>query len=298
MARPSNSRTDPRWRALTRALDRVRAWQRRPYVLGLGIGQIARQGRHQPRTLGVIVTVDRKLAPAELLRRGRRPFPRSLELVVGGRRVRVPVDVQHSGGQKVGRLHGLVGGALRRQQRVLGAVGALVRTDQGARVLTAGHVARESGSRFVLRGLGAVETELVLMNAGTDAALLETETTFPATAPTLPDGSQLAGTAVVDQRLVGQVVFVRNVQSGKTVATIVRAVLASAPFPLPIDGQAVTTMRGLLACDEVTEPGYSGTLLYDESLRAVGTLVGSLGGRDYFVPCDRTFARLNLELLT
>jgi hypothetical protein len=295
---PRRSRTDLRWQALTRALGRVRAWQRRSYVVGLGIGQIVKGGRHQPAAVGIVVTVDRKLDEDELLREGRRPFPPSVKLVLGGRRIEVPVDVQHSGGQTIGRLHGLVGGALRRQQQVLGAVGALVQTDDGARVLTAGHVAHESGTRFLLRGLGGVETEAVLMSSATDAALLRADEAFPAESPTLPDGSQLAGVAAVDHTLLGELAFVRDVRSGEILSTVVRAVLVSAPFPLPIDGQAVTTMRGLVACDEITQPGYSGTLLYDEDLRALGTLVGSIGGRDYFVPCDRTFARLKLKLLT
>ena len=282
---------------LQSALTRVRRWERRKYVVGTAIGQRQRGGRflRAVRERCIVVYVDAKLPDSQLAAARRAPFPAFIELKRGKRKYRVPVDVQATGAL-VGELHGMISTRVSIAGQAVGAVGGIVANAQGLRsVLVAGHVAVQVGRALQLSGGMSAVTRMVRMSALLDHALARPNTAHVLGGCSLPSGDVIAGVRAVDAELLGEALFFQRATTGRRVQTLVRAVDASAPFPLPQRAGPVV-MRGLIATRRDTTLGESGTLLYDASFQAVGTLVGVLGEKSYFVPCDTAFARLKLTL--
>jgi hypothetical protein len=101
----------------------------------------------------------------------------------------------------------------------------------------------------------------------------------------------------VDLDLIGESVYCHDCRTGERRATTIRSIDETAWVALPSAADP-TRASNLIGVDACTSPGDSGTVLYDSELRAVGTLLGSMGAKSYFFPCDEAFIAMDLELLT
>jgi hypothetical protein len=263
-------------------------------VLAVGVGQRRRQGHWVAGQTCVVVKVQWKLDEAQLTAKRRAQIPRSIAVTVEGRRFRVPVDVQETRGQLAGRLQGCVGQTLRIQGAWRGAVGAIVSDAGTAKALIAGHVGKKAGVR-VAAGTVSGTTEKPMMTSHLDHCLVMPDVPPSPEAATLADGSTLSGVTTIDELNVGDTVYFHRAATGRRTPVVLRHLDISAPFEYP-DG--VHQMQHLIATDGSTVEGDSGTLLFDSSFGAVGTLVGLFGNESYFIPCERAFALLGLGLIT
>ena len=280
--------TARRWAVLGAALAEARArrWHKRAGVVGLGIGQRHRQGRWQEGPACLVVKVAWKRDRARLRHS---MLPAWIYVRVAGSRVRVHVDVQETRGELFGTCEGIVGESVAFGGESQGAVSAVVTTREAARVvLIAGHVAPGSNRDIEIGGLSGV-TLVPVMTTRLDHCLVDPVEPLSDDAGLLAGGHPVAGVAAVRELALDQTLYVHHVDNPMRLPVVLRGIEMSAPFRYP---SGVRMMSGLLATDGVTAPGDSGALLYDSAFRAVGTLVGSLSGASYFIPCERAAAML------
>jgi hypothetical protein len=297
MRRKGHPRPTTEEHVLNKALAKARVWERRPSVLGTAIGQRCRKGRYLgSHGLCIVVTVKEKLDDDEMRVHCVRPFPSHIEVEHGGRKHRVPVDVQHSAGQSEMRLRGIVAVPLDCNNAPMGTVAAIVTAGTRRLVLTAGHVAKAEGTRLQVRGGSLGKATRVYMNSRLDCALVELDVAPTPADASFRNGDRLAGVRSIDPTLAGKQCFFRSAAHRDPVMRTVRIVSASARVPLP-NGAAFTQMSGLVAIDGPTTPGDSGTILYDSSFLAVGTLIGDFGALSYFVPCDYSLLKMNVNII-
>jgi hypothetical protein len=280
--------TARQWTALRAALveARARRWHKRAGVVGLGIGQRHRQGRWQERTACLVVKVAWKRDPARL---GRSALPSWIDVRVAGTRTRVRVDVQETRGELLGTCEGLVGESVSYDGQSQGAVSAVVTTQDAVRVvLIAGHVAPGSHRDIEIGGLAGV-TRAPVMTTRLDHCLVDSTEPLPDDAGLLPGGHLVTGVVAVQELGLDQTLYVHHADNPMRLPVVLHGVEMSVPFRYP---SGVRVLSGLLATDGVTARGDSGALLYDSAFRAAGTLVGTLGGASYFIPCERAAAML------
>ncbi len=280
--------TARQWAALRAALAEARArrWHKRAGVVGLGIGQRHRQGRWQEKTACLVVKVAWKRDPASLRRSA---LPAWIDVRVAGTRVRVQVDVQETRGELLGICEGIVGESVSYDGDSQGAVSAVVTTRDAERVvLIAGHVAPGSNRAIEIGGLAGV-TRVPVMTTRLDHCLVDPVEPLPEDAGLLPGGHAVAGVAAVRELALDQTLYVHHADNPVRIPVVLRGVEMSVPFRYP---SGVRVLSGLLATDGVTARGDSGALLYDSAFHAAGTLVGSLSGASYFIPCERVAAML------
>jgi hypothetical protein len=283
-----------RQKVFAAALRRAKAWERRRAVLAVGVGQRRRKGRWVDDQTCIVVKVPWKLDEGQLKRSRLRLFPRSIEVTINKRKHRVPVDVQETRGEVVGRCQGCAGGAVQIGGALRGAVGPVVTDGGQAKLLISGHVGERAGVT-VSAGFVAGTTEAPVMSSQVDGCLVAPEGAMPPDAATLVDGTALSGVASAGDLAVGQTMFFHRAATGRRTPIVLRHLDISAPFQYP-DG--IHQLQHLLATDGSTVNGDSGTLLFDASFRAVGTLVGLFGNESYFIPCEQTFRLLGLALIT
>ena len=279
------------WHTLELALRQARRWLRRADVLAVGIGQRHEHGRWQADRPCIVVKVAWKLAADPLRAARRRPVPPWITVDVRGRRRRVRVDVQETRGQTAGCLHGLVGTGVSLRDETIGSVSAIVQTSGGARLgLIAGHVGKAAGRTLSLGGVAGT-TRAPVFTSRMDHCLVDV--------PALPGGAErlddhaLAGVAPVASLDVDRVLYFNRAASGHRVPVVLRHLAMSAPFDYP-DG--TRELRDMVVTDGLTVPGDSGTLLYDNAFRAIGTLVGAFGHESYFIPCETALPTLGVTL--
>lgn len=263
-------------------------------MLALGIGQARRAGDWADETAHIVAKVEWKLDGPALVRAQRPPLPRLIEVTVDGRKRRVPVDVQGTQGQRAGRLHGCVGAAVTIQGKLRGGTGAVVSTTQGARLLIAGHVGGQAGVAMQVGGMNGT-TEKTIINSQLDHCLVAPGAPPPAGWATLVDNTPLTGVARISDLSLGQTLYFHHSETGDQIPVVLRHLDMTAPFEYP-DG--IHQVQHLLGTDGESVPGDSGTLLYDASFAAVGTLLGMFHDESYFIPCERAFSLLGLGLIT
>lgn len=247
----------------------------------------------------VVVTIDRKLALDGLAAAERQPFPTELRTFVGERSFSIPVDVQASEAA-VGKLLGLPARRLAVDGQHQGAVGLVVAAkDDGKQyVVTAGHVvapwlAREVDSFQILgtniRARMANPAQHLQYNNRYDQALLEPLEPLGHHPGRLPNNGVIA--EVLSRKDVHKGARCRMFRVGEATPsfTIVRDRKADARFKEEWSGNIIQ-MSGLIAVRAVGRPGDSGSVLLDGALRIIGTLVGELGGKDYYCPCDEVLS--------
>jgi hypothetical protein len=276
------------------ALRRARRWRRRADVLAVGVGQRRRQGRWIDDQTCIVVKVAWKLDAGHLARHGHAPLPRRIEVTIGQRRYRVAVDVQETRGEVAGRCQGCAGGSLTINSALRGGVAAIVSDGGETKILIAGHVGKRAGVT-VQAGTVTGRTEAPVMNARADHCLVVPRDGVPPDAATLVDGTRLHGVVSVGELAVGQTMYFHRAATGRRTPVVLRHLDISAPFEYP-DG--IRDLEHLLATDGSTVAGDSGTLLFDSSFRAAGTLVGLFGNESYFIPCERAFPLLGIALIT
>lgn len=275
---------------------------RRRNVVGTSVGHRHRKGRYHRDELAVIVTVAEKLGEDELRRRRIAPLPGEIVVQQGRKKVKVPIDVRGAGGAMQGHFHGLVATRLQiddPEDVTRGAVGAVVQTAAGERILTAGHVAPREGRAVEFVDGGAGQVEAVFRNNRLDHSIVLPTAPLPQGAATLPDGLPIAGVRAIDDTLLGQPVHFHHAADGMRETTVVRELHRSVDF-------GKQRIEDLIVTDYETLDGDSGTLLFDDNYLAVGTLVGWFGpeaGRkservSVFLPCDSCFARIQVSLET
>jgi hypothetical protein len=284
------ARTRRKWRILQAAKRKAERLLARPGVLAVSIGMRRRGGAWREEAC-VVVVVDRKRSAAELTAAGRRPLPRWIDVVVERAAARVAVDVQETGGELVGTCQARVGAAVRLGEQAIGSVSAVVRVADSRAVLISGHVARQRGRRLEIGGRFGVTSDPIFSRR-LDHCLVELDP-MPDDAAVLVDGTALVGVRGVAGLTLGQTLYFHRTQTGERVPLVLRDVDATAPFHTD---RGVVRMLGLLATDAGTRGGDSGALLFDETFRAVGTLLGAFAGKSYFIPCDYAFAALGLQL--
>ena len=281
-------------RILQAALAQGKPWLRRKGVVAIGLGQARRAGDWSDETAHIVVKMEWKLDGPELGRTRRPALPRFIEVTVHGRKHRVPVDVQGTQGQRAGQLHGCVGTAVTIRGKVRGGTGAVVSSAQGPRLLIAGHVGGQNGVAIRAGGIQG-KTEKTFITSQLDHCLVAPGAPPPAGWATLVDDTPLSGVARVDDLTLGQTLYFHHSETGQRVPVVLRHLDMTAPFEYP-DG--IHRVQHLLGTDGESVPGDSGTLLYDASFAAVGTLVGMFHDESYFIPCERAFNLLGLGLIT
>lgn len=279
------------WEVLQLALRSAQRWLRRADVLAVGIGQRHEHGRWQQDRPCIVVKVAWKLAEDQLRSTRRWPVPRWIAVDIRGRRRRVRVDVQETRGQTTGCLHGLVGSGVGLNHQTIGSVSAIVQTPDGARLaLISGHVGRTAGRTLSIGGV-AGKTRAPVFTSRMDHCLVDI--------PALPGGAErlddhaLAGTAPVASLDVDRVLYFNRAATGQRVPVVLRHLVMSASFDYPWGARE---LKGMLVTEGLTVTGDSGTLLYDNAFRAIGTLVGSFGGESYFIPCETALPTLGVRL--
>jgi hypothetical protein len=257
----------------------------------VGIGQRRTDGRWL-ETLGIVVKVDWKLGECSLARVRRRAIATYIEVEVDRVRHRVRIDVQESRGERAGKLQaGIAGGTVKSSSAaVLGSVSAIVRDGGSAAVLISGHVARQVDRRLEVGGFQG-RTRAPVFSNRLDHCLLDPDNALPVGAGALVDGNVITGIVPADQIQPNTVGYFHRAATGDRVPVVIRHVEMTAPFVYP---SGLKLMKGLVATDGVTVSGDSGALLYNNSFRAIGTLIGVFGGESYFIPCERAFNALGL----
>lgn len=283
--------TSRKLRVLRAARRKAARWLRRPEVVSVGIGLRRCAGARRDEAC-VVVTVDYKLAPSELAQRRRRCLPRWLDVEVDGKRARVRVDVQQSGGQRRATLQGLVGDNVRKGAKVIGSVSAVVEAEGERAVLISGHVARERGRTLRVGGLKGVTRE-PLRDAWLDHCVVDVPE-LPPDAASLVDGVTLAGVRAPEQVALGEALFFHRAETGKRLQVALSGLAVSAWVELAPGDDVL--MRDLITTEAATVAGDSGALLYDASFRAVATLVGVLGDASHYVPIKRALSALGVSL--
>lgn len=284
------ARTRRKWRILQAAKRKAERLLARPGVLAVSIGMCRRGGAWRDEAC-IVVAVDWKLPCAQLRAAGRRPLPRWIDVVVERSAARVAVDVQETSGELVGTCQARVGLPVRLGAQAIGSVSAVVRVADSRAVLISGHVAKQRGRRLEVGGKLGTTAEPIFSRR-LDHCLVELDP-LPDDDTVLLDGTALVGVRKVAGLSLGQTLYFHRMQTGERVPLRLRYVDATAPFHTD---RGVVHMLGLLATDGGTRSGDSGAMLYDETFRAVGTLVGAFAGKSYFIPCDYAFAALGLQL--
>jgi hypothetical protein len=216
-------------------------------------------------------------------------LPPWIDVRVAGSRARVHVDVQETRGEMLGTCDGIVGESVSYGGESQGAISAVVTTRDAERVvLIAGHVAPGSNRDIQIGGLAGV-TRVPVMTTRLDHCLVDLVEPLPDDAGLLPGSHAVSGVAEVRELALDQTLYVHHVDNPMRIPVVLRGVEMAVPFRYP---SGVRVLSGLLATDGVTARGDSGALLYDSAFRAVGTLVGSLSGASYFIPCERVMAML------
>lgn len=282
-----------RWRVLRAARRKAARWLRRREVVSVGIGIRRREGRAHDEPC-VVVTVDYKLPGAELRSARRRPLPTWLEVLVDGKRGRVRVDVQETKGQRVARTQGLVGAPVTHDDRVIGSASAVVESGELRALLISGHVARERGRTLRVGALRGVTREPV-RSAWLDHCVVDVPE-LPDDAHLLVDDSRIASVREPASLRLREPLFFHRAASGQRLAVTLQDVAVSAWVDGAPGGDLL--MRDLVTTEGVSVAGDSGALLYDDTFRAVATLVGLLGDKSYFIPCKRALRALDLTLVT
>ena len=262
--------------------------------MAIGVGQRRRDGHWVEGEMCIVVKVQWKLDAGHLMRAQQTLLPRWIDVTVEGRKRRVRVDVQETRGQLAGHLQGCTGGMLRIQGEWRGGVGPVVSDAGTAKMLISGHVGKQAGVK-VVAGTVTGTTEQPMMTSNLDHCLVVPDAVPPAHAATLVDGTSLSGVTSVEELSVGDTVYFHRAATGRRTPVVVRHIDISAPFEYP-DG--VHQMQHLIATDGSTVDGDSGTLLFDASFGAIGTLVGLFGNESYFIPCAQAFRSLGLGLIT
>ncbi len=285
--------TPRKWKVLQAAKRAASPWMSRAYVVSVGIGQRNCKKAWLDEAC-IVVKVDRKLDPEELRARRRRPFPPWIEVVVEGRRARVPVDVQHTGGELYGALQAIVGAPVRHGEKHIGSVSAVVRgvenLDTARAVLISGHVAKKGGRRVRVADMLGITREPVRTNR-LDHCLVDL-VPLPGQCALL-DGTPVSTCRDVRTLVVGQTLYFYKMATGKRTPLVFREPDTDAQFQTE---HGVIRMLGLVSTDRGTERGDSGALLFDEKFRAVATLLGAFADHSYFIPCGAAFAELGIQL--
>lgn len=284
------ARTRRKWRILQAAKLKASRLLARPDVLAVGIGMRRCNGKWRDEAC-IVIKVAWKLPGAALRARRRRPLPRWIDVEVERSAARVPVDVQETAGELVGSFQAKVGAPVRYGENAIGSVSAVVVVADTRAILISGHVARHKGRRIEVGGMLGVTAEPVFSKR-LDHCLVELDP-HPDYDAILVDGTSLTGVRKVAALQLGQTLYFHRMTTGERVPLILRYTDITAPFQTE---RGVVHMHGLLATDGGTMRGDSGALLYDETFRAVGTLVGAFAGKSYFIPCDYAFAALGLQL--
>lgn len=287
-----------KWQALQAAKQVASRWLSRDYVVSVGIGQRLADATYCDEVC-IVVKVDWKLSREALRAKRRRPFPPHLEVTIDGKRARVGVDVQETRGQTAGQLHSIVGAPVCCEGQNVGSVSAVVRTASASpggpaaakTVLISGHVARKRGRKVSICGMTGTTGEPVRTRR-LDHCLVEI-VPEPSQCSVLLDGASLSGVREVKTLRPGQTLYFHGMSTGKRTPLILRDLDVAAPFVVE---RGVVTMLGLVATELGTVGGDSGAMLFDETFRAVGTLLGAFADRSYFIPCDYAFAALGIQL--
>lgn len=279
-----------RWRVLQAARRQALRWLRREHVVAVGIGRRWRAGKPCGEAC-VVVKVDWKLEPEILRARHLRLFPRWIEVVVDGKRGRVRVDVQDTGGELLGKHQGLVGRGVALGPKVIGSVSAVVQSDGELAVLVSGHVAKVAGRELTIGEARGVTGEPVRTRR-LDHCLVEVPGLVASDAALL-GGIPLNGVRSVRTLSLGEVLYFHRAATGERVPVAVEDLEEDALFATE---HGKVRMQGLLVTEGATRDGDSGAMLHDARFAAVGTLVGSLGGRSFFISCEYALAALDLQL--
>jgi hypothetical protein len=277
------------------ALKRAGHWlERRNDVVAVGLG-LKREAGEASGEQAILVTVRWKRTPKRLQELRIKPLPRSIQVRVGTRTHRVPVDVRDAGGRVAGRPHGLVACPLDTTTQVFGMVGAVVTRQASKFILTAAHVARQVGiGVIVVSPQSQVQGTVSERFTGPDLdhALVAPASVLPASASRLPQGEQLSGVRLVSQIVPGDQAFLRT-RNGSLQQVVIERVQATVDFNMP---WGRVPFHETVSTPITTTCGDSGTLLYDNDFKAIGTLLGGFEGNDWFVPCEPSFQALNVEL--
>jgi hypothetical protein len=290
--------TSRKWKVLQAAKRVAARWLARDYVLSVGIGQRFAEHTWCDEAC-IVVMVDWKLSAEALRAKKRRPFPRRIEVVVDGKRARVGVDVQETGGETAIVLQSIVGAPVRYEGASIGSVSAVVRaagtgapaSTRTKTVLISGHVAKHKGRQVEICGMKGTTGEPIRTRR-LDHCLVEV-VPEPSQCSVLLDGSNLGGVCDVKSLKLGQPLYFHSMATGA------RKMLAFRGFDLSVPllaDEGLTRMLGLVITDRGTEEGDSGAMLFDETFKAVATLLGAFGQYSYFIPCDYAFAALGIQL--
>jgi hypothetical protein len=283
-----------KWKVLQAAKRVASRWMSRAYVVSVGIGQ-----RSCDRTwldeACIVVKVDRKIDSEELGAHRRRRFPSRIEVVVDGKRARVPVDVQETGGELVGTLQSIVGAPVRHGQQHIGSVSAVVRgiddPDTSKIALISGHVARRPGRRLRISNMVGY-TRAPVRTSHLDHCLVDL-VPLPGQCAFL-DGTLTTGVREISTLVVGQTLYFTKMATGVRTPIVFRDHDTVAWFE--DEHGHKRKMFGLVATERGTDDGDSGAMLFDGQFRAVATLLGALGNRSYFIPCGFAFEALGIQL--
>lgn len=271
------------------ALRQAAYLRRRNNVLGLSIGMRHRRGAWVPREDCISIRVVQKLGEHEL--DARHLLPRFITVKLGRRSWKVPTDVRTAGGLSVGQCFGHVAAQLTGQDSalVVGGVSACVLTTTVPKFLISGHVAEGPGRRLVANGIELITEDPVMTNR-LDHCLATAD--FNLTDASLPDNVRFRGIRDSASIRRGDSLFVGRAIDNQTHQVVVRNTQADTVFRYPTGNKK---MVELLAVDAVCQKGDSGCPLFDEDFNLVGTLLGG-AGEDYYLPIDRAFDELTIDL--
>lgn len=274
---------------LAAALREAAPLRRRKQVLGLSIGMRRRQDAWVAGEDCIAVRVVEKLGADRL--HPRSAIPPFIEVSHEGRRWRVPTDIRPGGGEAIGRCYGHVARAisLAGESKIIGGVSACVITTGEPKLLISGHVARRAGRRMTANGIAFV-TEEPQLTSRLDHCLARA--TFALADAALPNGVRLAGLRESCTVSRGDPLFVFRAVTQELRRVVVRDTDADALFEYP---SGTARVHGLIGVDDACDRGDSGSPLFDEDFRLVGTLLGGLG-EDYYLPADYAFQQLKIAL--
>lgn len=261
--------------------------RRRKGVLGLSIGMRNRGGRWVPGEHGIAVRVadkadhERDLHPRQIL-------PRHITVELGRRTWQVPVDVHHVGAT-AGTCYGHVARPVTDGGRCIGGVSACVVTTGAPKFLISGHVAATAQGPLSVDGL-PISTEQPVLTARLDHCLARA--TFQLGDASLPNLQRFTGIRKSSTIQLGEQLFVYRALDGAPHQVTVLHTKADTPFEYSI---GVVQLQELIGTNDVCGEGDSGSPLYDDHFRLVGTLVGG-HGEDFYLPADYAFQKLSISL--
>lgn len=260
-------------------------WTRRPYVVGVALGQRVRGGQFVDEWT-VQVSANRKLSGVELRDSRRSPFPQSVTLAGSTLGVDV-LDVSLPEGD--GQERGIVGGQTSVRQPASpipnsGSVAAVVARSgsQGMFALTAGHVAEVNGLTARFAGLNLVGTteDVRCLRSRDDSALIRLTAGIPGDVVRFSRASnhRIAGVRLTNQLTLAEPLVIETPLRSYGVSYRQR----DARVYLP---NADRYRDGLIGVSpRLTNPGDSGSLVRDANYNIVGMHIAAVGGYSYCIP--------------